>query len=234
MEKCWAIIPAAGSGRRFQEKRPKQYWKIAGKTVLEHTVESLLCHSKITHIIIPLGPKDDFFSSLALASHPRVTAIEGGATRMHSVERGLHWIQTRASSHDGVLIHDAARPALHQHDLCHLITAVEGDPVGGILGVPIHDTIKFVPEGEQIGYTLPREGLWRALTPQLFRLTLLLKGIERMKALGRVATDDAHLVEVLGYRPRMIKAQYPNPKLTYPEDFEYLSHLLLNREGVML
>jgi 2-C-methyl-D-erythritol 4-phosphate cytidylyltransferase len=154
----------------------------------------------------------------------------GGAERCHSVLNGLAGLAQRAAGNDWVLVHDAARPCLRRADLDGLIVAVEDDPVGGILGVPVRDTMKQAGPTDRIEATVPRDGLWHAFTPQAFRLGLLRRALETALAAGRLVTDDASAVELLGLQPRLIEGHADNIKITRPEDIP-LAHFFLEQQG---
>lgn len=226
MNSYWVIIPAAGRGERFNHDRPKQYCVLHGKTIIEQSLSVFLKNEKVKQIVVALSSGDQIFRDLSLADDPRIKTVVGGESRMQSVKNALEWIKTVAQPHDWVMVHDAARPALHSDDLENLITSVGDDPVGGILASRVQDTLKFVMQSERISHTVSRSCLWQALTPQLFRLEVLLEGIHRCEQIGLIATDEAQAVEQSGYKPKVVTSRHPNPKLTLPEDSHYLSYLL--------
>ena len=165
-----AVVPAAGIGSRMQTECPKQYLTIGDKTLLEHAVASLLAHPRVGHVIIAISPVDSWFSSLPLAANPQVSVVTGGGQRADSVLAGLQ----AAGDAQWVLVHDAARPCLHQTDLANLLAITATSKVGGILAAPVRDTMKRgEPGAPLIAHTVEREDLWHALTPQLFPLELL-------------------------------------------------------------
>lgn len=221
----WVIVPAAGGGARFDSALPKQYCLIQGKAILVHTLEKLLSCDLFKQIVVALAQDDKHYSALDLSHDPRVVPVIGGETRMASVGNALKWIEKVGKPQDWVLVHDAARAALNLNDLMKLINDVKEDPIGGILGVPVSDTMKRV-EGDKIEGTVSRAGLWHALTPQMFRLSILLESYNHFAKLQRTATDEAEMVEGCGYKAKMIRASHPNPKLTYQEDLAYFEWVM--------
>ncbi|WPU23900.1 2-C-methyl-D-erythritol 4-phosphate cytidylyltransferase [Cedecea neteri] len=210
-----AVVPAAGIGSRMQTECPKQYLHIGDKTILEHAVASLMAHPRVGQVIVALSPNDTYFSSLPLATHPRVTAVTGGKQRADSVLAGLQAV-------DGaqwVLVHDAARPCLHRDDLENLLAITATSKVGGILAAPVRDTMKRGEPGKGlIAHTVDREDLWHALTPQLFPLELLRSCLLRALDEGATITDEASALEYCGFHPELINARADNIKVTRPED----------------
>ncbi len=210
-----AVVPAAGIGSRMQTECPKQYLQIGGKTILEHAVASLLAHPRIGHVIIAISPTDSWFASLPLASNPRVTVVNGGGLRADSVLAGLQ----AADGAQWVLVHDAARPCLHQDDLANLLAITHTSKTGGILAAPVRDTMKRGEPGKPlIAHTVEREDLWHALTPQLFPLELLRSCLLRALNEGATITDEASALEYCGFHPELISARADNIKVTRPED----------------
>lgn len=159
-----AVVPAAGFGRRMQTECPKQYLSIGNKTILEHSVHALLAHPRVTRVVIAISPGDHRFAQLPLANHPQITVVDGGNERADSVLAGLQAV----AKAQWVLVHDAARPCLHQDDLARLLTISENSRVGGILASPVRDTMKRGEPGNAIAHTVERADLWHALTPQFF------------------------------------------------------------------
>ncbi|NIF60626.1 2-C-methyl-D-erythritol 4-phosphate cytidylyltransferase [Enterobacter sp. Ap-916] len=210
-----AVVPAAGIGSRMQTECPKQYLHIGDKTILEHAVASLMAHPRVGQVIVALSPNDTYFSSLPLATHPRVTVVTGGKQRADSVLAGLQ----AAGNAEWVLVHDAARPCLHRDDLNNLLAITTGGKVGGILAAPVRDTMKRGEPGKGlIAHTVDREDLWHALTPQLFPLELLRSCLLRALDEGATITDEASALEYCGFHPELISARADNIKVTRPED----------------
>lgn len=210
-----AVVPAAGIGSRMQSECPKQYLSIGGKTLLEHALNSLLAHPAVSRIIVAISPDDPYFSTLPMASDPRVMVVRGGKERADSVLAGLKAV----SSARWVLVHDAARPCLHIDDLTRLLAITTTSQVGGILAAPVRDTMKRAEPGKQdIAHTVDREALWHALTPQLFPLELLRDCLVRALNEGATITDEASALEYCGYHPELVMGRSDNIKVTRPED----------------
>jgi len=230
--KITAVVPAAGVGSRMAADRPKQYLHIAGKTILEHTIDRLFSHPAIERVIIAISKGDPYFAALPLADDPRITIVDGGAERADSVFAGL------AAIDDGdswVLVHDAARPCLQTADLDKLIITAAKSECGAILASPVRDTMKrgfALPQGHQQGIreTVDRENLWHALTPQMFRVKQLRDSLQYALEQGAVITDEASALEFCGYVPQLVKGRADNLKVTQPEDLAlagfYLQQLL--------
>jgi 2-C-methyl-D-erythritol 4-phosphate cytidylyltransferase len=214
----WALIPAAGVGRRFGAEVPKQYLSLGGRPVIDHAIAAFVEHPGIAGCAVVLGSDDGWWSDVsAYADHPDVLRAPGGVERCHSVHNGLTALAARAADDDWVLVHDAARPCLRRADLNRLLDALREEPVGALLAVPIVDTVKRADAG-QVAETLPRSALWRAYTPQAFRLGLLRRALEHAQSRDLVVTDDASAVELLGLQPALIECRADNIKITRPED----------------
>ncbi|MBK4715777.1 MULTISPECIES: 2-C-methyl-D-erythritol 4-phosphate cytidylyltransferase [Tenebrionibacter/Tenebrionicola group] len=210
-----AVVPAAGTGSRMQAQCPKQYLTIGDKTILEHAVSALLRHRRVSKVIVAISPEDTRFDALALAKHPQVLKVTGGAQRADSVLAGLN----AAGNADWVLVHDAARPCLHPDDLCRLLAIADHSEVGGILASPVRDTMKRGEPGLScIAHTVARDDLWHALTPQFFPLKLLRECLSRSLAEGALITDEASALEHCGFHPLLVSARADNIKVTRPED----------------
>ena len=226
----WIIVPAAGVGSRMGTACPKQYLPLAGKTVIENTLERLLALPDIAGIVVALSEDDQYWADLPLARHPAIYRILGGAERCHSVLNALEFLSDKASSDDWVLVHDAARPCVALGNMRELIAAVKDHPVGGILGVPVSDTLKQV-ESKIIQTTADRSLLWHAQTPQIFRFELLRNCLQRALAEDKVITDESSAVEVYGYQPIMVQGRSDNIKITRPEDLAIAAMLLQQQES---
>ncbi len=224
--KFWVVIPAAGVGSRMQADRPKQYLLLHGKTVLEHTLSRFLDHPKIDGVVVALSESDPYWRELAL-QHRKLITAEGGAERCHSVLNALKVLRKRADVNDWVLVHDAARPCLRREDLDHLILAIQDHPVGGLLGLPVADTVKRTDTVDSVLETVSREHLWRALTPQMFRLGELQEALKSALQNGQLVTDDASAMELAGKKPKMIEGHSDNIKITRPQDLR-LAELYLD------
>ncbi|MCW8828564.1 MAG: 2-C-methyl-D-erythritol 4-phosphate cytidylyltransferase [Gammaproteobacteria bacterium] len=215
--KFWAVIPAAGVGKRMQADRPKQYLELHGRTVLEHTLMRFLDHPQITGVVVALTDGDPYWQRLAL-SHPKLMSAPGGEERCHSVLNALQVLQQRATESDWVLVHDAARPCLRREDVDRLIAALTDHPVGGLLGLPVADTMKRTDAEDTVLETVPRDNLWRALTPQMFRLGELAQALESALKKGQLVTDEASAMELAGKAPKMVEGHGDNIKITRPQD----------------
>ncbi|MGO1310519.1 MAG: 2-C-methyl-D-erythritol 4-phosphate cytidylyltransferase [Kluyvera intermedia] len=222
-----AVVPAAGFGRRMQTECPKQYLSIGNKTILEHSVDALLANARIQRVVIAVSPGDERFQQLPLAMHPQITVVDGGAERADSVLAGLRAIDDA----QWVLVHDAARPCLHQDDLARLLTLSETSRVGGILAAPVRDTMKRAESRKSaIAHTVDRNDLWHALTPQFFPRELLLACLSRALNEGATITDEASALEYCGFHPELIAGRADNIKVTRPEDLA-LAQFYLTRLG---
>ena len=226
----WALIPAAGVGRRFGGDMPKQYLQLAGAMVIDHVLGLFVEHPAISGCVVALSPDDGYWPDSRYAGHPRVQRVPGGRERSHSVANALALLAEQADPEDWVLVHDAARPCLRAHDLDRLIAALRDEPVGALLAVPVHDTVKQAADGKRVDATLPRATLWRAYTPQAFRLGLLRRALAEAEADDLVVTDDASAIERLGLKPRLIEGGSDNIKITRPEDLP-LARFYLEQQG---
>lgn len=225
-----AILPAAGIGSRMQSDCPKQYLVIGQKTIIEYAIQALLSHPTVQHVIVVLHPQDTVFSSLDISQDSRVSATVGGAERYDSVMAGLK--QASLMNARWVLVHDAARPCLHLTDLNALIHEVTNSRQGGILAMPVKDTMKRAVSGEQsIAHTVERNELWHALTPQMFPLELLCRCMTQALNDGVTLTDEASALEHCGFHPLLVAGRSDNIKVTRPEDLAlatfYLTHPFL-------
>jgi 2-C-methyl-D-erythritol 4-phosphate cytidylyltransferase len=223
--KYWAIVPAAGKGMRMGGKKPKQYLTVAGKTIIEHSLAPLLNNNRIHKIVLVLAENDSYWRTLPLAEHSKIIVVFGGAERCHSVFNGVEALQTYAYDQDWVLVHDAARPLLSNDDLEKLILETQDDPIGGLLGVPIHATIKLVSDDNHVLETIPRSHLWRAFTPQIFRYGVLMEALTKTLP-DNPTSDCAKAVEQLGHSPLMVEGRGDNIKVTRPTDITWVARLL--------
>lgn len=215
--RIWAVVPAAGRGARMGGDVPKQYLELAGRTILEHTLRRLLEEPRIEAIVVALAAGDVQGEGIARACGPRVRVTQGGAERCHSVLNGITALG--ACDEDWALVHDAARPCLRPDDLARLIDElVGGSACGGILGVPVKDTLKRCSTIGSIEATVDRSSLWHALTPQMFRAGVLRGALEAALAAGTLVTDEAQAIERQGLVPRMVEGHADNLKITRPED----------------
>lgn len=212
----FALIPAAGVGARMAANGPKQYLQVGGKPMLRHTIDAFLSSPLIAHTYVVVSPDDGQID--ALGHGGGVTVLRcGGATRMDSVQNALRQLGELLRPHDWVLVHDAARPGLNAALIDKLITQVGDDPVGGLLALPVVDTVKRSGAAHGPVATVPRNGLWLAQTPQMFRYRLLCDALAAATDASAI-TDDASAVEALGKSPRLVEGHPCNLKVTLPAD----------------
>ena len=225
----YALVPAAGGGARLGGACPKQYQLLDGQPLIRHALRALAAVSAIERIFVVLAPDDRHWDACDWSDlSVRLTVLRcGGATRAQSVAYGLKLMES-LKAEDWVLVHDAARACLTPAQVEKLIAEVGDDPVGGLLAVPVADTLKRAQEGARglrVAATVPREGLWQAQTPQMFRHGMLLEALEYAPAV----TDEASAIEALGLHPRLVEADATNLKVTYPLDLQLAEWILKNR-----
>jgi 2-C-methyl-D-erythritol 4-phosphate cytidylyltransferase len=223
----WAVVPAAGVGKRMNADRPKQYLELAGKTVIEHTLLRLLSAEVFTAVAVAISEEDPYWPDLDVSAHKKIITAAGGKERADSVLSALKAIRTVASDDDWVLVHDAARPCITTIDIHHLIDSLKTDEIGGILALSSHDTLKSVQGDNIIVGTLDRSHIWRALTPQMFRYGLLKNALEAAEGNAAI-TDEASALELQGMQPKIVEGRPDNIKITRPEDLAlaqfYMEH----------
>jgi 2-C-methyl-D-erythritol 4-phosphate cytidylyltransferase len=227
------VIPAAGIGARMGADHPKQYLLIGTKSIIERTLEVFTSHPQIAEIIVCLHPNDTDFARLDIASHKKVTAIEGGEDRASSVLNGLtHLLDQHADK--TVLVHDAARPGLSHTALNRLLSVSVTKGNGAILALPVIDTIKQCSptEPSKVKQTLDRSTLWQAQTPQMFNVSDLHKALKQASELGQTVTDEASAIELVGGNVTLILGEPCNLKVTQPEDLD-LMHYYLSQRGCL-
>jgi 2-C-methyl-D-erythritol 4-phosphate cytidylyltransferase len=229
MPRFVALIPAAGSGSRMAGRLPKQYLEIAGRPLLAHAIARLAGHPLVDEVFVVLAPEDAYFARCDWrAFDGKLTPLYcGGVTRAQSVFNGLVAVSDAIEAADWVLVHDAARPCLGRVEFDRLLD-LRDHPTGGLLAVPVADTLKRAGEGTEVERTEPREGMWLAQTPQMFRYRLLLEALRLARNVD--ATDEARAIEALGLKPRLVMGSARNIKVTYPEDLE-LVELILRSEA---
>jgi 2-C-methyl-D-erythritol 4-phosphate cytidylyltransferase len=225
------VVPAAGSGRRLGTAIPKQYQEIAGRTLLEYSLRPFLADVECMQICVAVAADDARWPALrARLANSRVVSVLGGAERVHSVRAGLEALAHDLQPNDWVLVHDAARPCVTRAEIDALKAELTEHPVGGLLAVPLADTLKRAQgAAEAVAETVSREGLWRALTPQMFRCGLLCKALDAAIAAGRMPTDEAQAVEWLDLQPALVRGSSLNIKVTTPEDLQLAAALLAGR-----
>ncbi|MDP3700158.1 MAG: 2-C-methyl-D-erythritol 4-phosphate cytidylyltransferase [Hylemonella sp.] len=232
----FALVPAAGSGSRMGalsgRALPKQYLPLAGQPMIRHALATLCATPAIAHVFVVLAPDDAHWPAAAMATlGPKLHVLRcGGDTRAHSVANGLRAMagvlgERMDIGNDWVLVHDAARPCLTVAMVENLIAEVGEDDAGGLLAVPVADTLKRADENGRVRQTVPRDGLWQAQTPQMFRHRLLLDALD----FAPQVTDEASAIETLRLAPRLVAADASNLKVTYPLDLQLAEWILQNR-----
>lgn len=226
--RLFALVPAAGAGRRMEADLPKQYLSLRGRPLAEQTLYRLLALARVERIMVAVADDDPWWSSLAVAGRARVATTSGGASRAESVRAGLAALAAEADDEDLVLVHDMARPCVRLSDIEQLLAGAGGD--GAILAQESTDTLKQAHADGGITATLERESIWRAQTPQLFPVGLLRRALDEALAAGVEVTDEASAVEWLGRRPLLIAGSADNLKVTQPADLELAEFYLKRQE----
>ncbi|MDO5653957.1 MAG: 2-C-methyl-D-erythritol 4-phosphate cytidylyltransferase [Brachymonas sp.] len=237
--RMYALIPCAGHGSRAGTAQPKQYQPLAGQALVWHTLAALLdARLSFDRVLLVLSPDDTLFASLPVPPHVSTERLAvgqvGGASRAESVRNGLQaLLEQGAQSKDWVLVHDAARCLITPEQVRQLIDACLPDTVGGLLALPVADTLKeTAPDGKRVATTLPRTGKWLAQTPQMFRVGSLLQALESgLQAAPDAITDEASAIERQGHAPLLVPGSAWNFKVTYPEDFALADMVLRTRQG---
>lgn len=229
MPKVFAIVPAAGQGTRIGDALPKQYLPIAGKPMMFHSIETLATVPRITCVCVVLSPFDRNWGAHDWSAFPdKIEPVfAGGAQRAQTVGNAIAHLGDRVAKDDWILVHDAARPCLDRELVEQFLDEVGDDPVGGLLAMPVADTLKSADENQRVAATIPRLNLWRAQTPQMFRAELLRRGL----AARPDATDESQAVEAVGHSaPRLVQGENSNIKVTFAEDLA-LAEMILRRKG---
>ena len=228
MTRYFSIVPAAGAGSRFGAEKPKQYLDLLGRPLIYHTLAALVAHPEIERVWVVLSPEDREWSRHDWSAlGPKLETVRcGGETRAESVRNGLKAAAMVANDDDWILVHDAARPCLSQAMLDALIGGLADDPVGGILAVPVADTLKRADSDQRVAATEPRDGLWQAQTPQMFRYGPLIDALDR----HREVTDEAGAIEAAGLKPKLVRGDATNLKVTWPADLALAAMILRARK----
>lgn len=229
MPKIYAVVPAAGQGTRMGDAVPKQYLPIAGRPMMFHSIGTLAAVPRIACVCVVLSALDRHWNAYDWSAFgDKVEPIfAGGAHRADSVANALKHLAPRLEKDDWVLVHDAARPCVDRELVEQFLDEVGDDPVGGLLAMPVADTLKSAGEGLRVAATIPRLNLWRAQTPQMFRYDLLRRGLENKPD----ATDESQAVESVGYSaPRLVQGENTNIKVTFAEDLK-LAEMILALQG---
>ncbi len=222
MAQFHVLIPAAGFGHRIGAEIPKQYLPLLGKPLIQHTLTIFMDCPRISSVSVVLSAEDIYWDAASAVTNSAILQNSkikvqrcGGTERSATVLNGLLAMQGSLEADDWVLVHDAVRPCLSLAALNHLLDVLENDTVGGLLAIPLADTLKRADAEQRVAATLSREGLWLAQTPQMFRYGLLTKAMQRA---GDAPTDEAQAVEALGFKPKLVAGELRNLKITYPQD----------------
>lgn len=229
-QRTWAVVPAAGGGTRMQAAVPKQYLPLAGRRVLDVTLDALLGSGAFEGLVVVLAAGDPLWAQCDLAADQRITTAVGATRRCDSVRNGLARLAELAEPGDYVAVHDAARPCVARQDVQAVLDAAHGSPDGALLAAPVADTLKRAGAHERVAETVSRERLWRALTPQVFPLATLRAALAAALDAGREPTDEAQAMEWAGHRPLLVPGSAANLKITHPHDLPLAEALL--RQGV--
>ncbi len=229
---CWAILPAAGSGTRMGGEQPKQYLMLSGRPVIRWALEPFLRESRVEGVVVVVAPGDRQWNGCM--PEPEETLLlttQGGSDRARSVRNGLEALAGRAHDDDWVLVHDAARPCLSEAELDCLLSRLWDDALGGLLALPVRDTLKRERErSARVEATVPRQGMWLALTPQMFRYRMLKDALDAALAAGEALPDEAAAMEQAGFAPRLVEARPHNLKITYPQDLGLAEKVLAEQQ----
>jgi 2-C-methyl-D-erythritol 4-phosphate cytidylyltransferase len=227
----WAVVPAAGRGTRFGGDVPKQYLEVAGEPLLAHSLRALLAHPAVEGAVVVLAVDDTLWPGWNTFADKPILVCIGGDARADSVLAGLAALPDSVRADDFVLVHDAARPNLGLGDLDQLLERGRNDPVGAILAAPVRDTLKRAGDDGGIDGTQPREQLWRALTPQLFRRLQLTRALETAQRDGVAVTDESMAMERQGLRPLLVEGSADNIKVTTPTELAMIACMLAAARG---
>ncbi len=210
--------------------RPKQYLPLRGRTILEWSLAPFLDHDQIDGVVLVLAKSDQEYSKLPIARHPKIVTTHGGVARADSVLAGLEMVAARTQGFEEVfvMVHDAARPCVEWTDIERLREEAD-DEHGGLLALPVTDTLKKSKQGK-VSSTVDRAFIWRAQTPQIFRLDLLMNSLKECAERGLEVTDEASAMERAGYTPRLVRGRDSNIKVTYAEDLAVAEFWLARQE----
>ena len=227
-EKVWAVVPAGGIGARMGSRIPKQYIQIEDRPILNHTLQRICECGRVDGVVAGIRKEDLWWQKNPFSDDKFRGTFQAGSQRVHTVLNGLNCLRDRvgARNSDWVLVHDAVRPCLRQGDLLALIQCVKTNRTGAVLGTRLVDTLKLVGTHNRVRRTIDRTGLWHALTPQVFRLGDLCKGIEQALDSGHFVTDESMAMEHCGIFPEIIEGHPSNIKLTVPGDLPALELFL--------
>jgi 2-C-methyl-D-erythritol 4-phosphate cytidylyltransferase len=230
-EQVWAVVPAAGIGSRMRADKPKQYLDLDGCLVIEHTLQRLASHPRIAGIAVAIAEDDPWWPDVQIPELAKLIVVTGGQHRADSVFNALKALSETLTDNPWVLVHDAARPCIRHQDIDAMLDQLASHDVGGILGVPVTDTVKRANDDHTIVETVERHGLWRASTPQMFRLPVLKQALQSAKENQYVVTDEASAIELAGLQPRMVEGHADNIKITLPQDLALASLFIKQQRG---
>lgn len=229
----WAVVPAAGIGKRMQSAMPKQYLSLNDRPVIEHTINALLQNKNIAGLVISLQADDAYWSDIDIRSQKPVLRTTGGKERADSVLNAIDELfncEQFNTATDWVMVHDAVRPCLRQQDIDKLVLEVGEDSNGGLLALPVRDTMKRQGSQATVAATVERENLWHALTPQYFPAASLKEALEKAQLDGLAITDESSAMELAGFSPKLVQGQEDNIKITRPDDLRLASLYLQSKE----
>ena len=225
------MVPAAGGGSRLGADRPKQYVSLHGRPILLHTLDRLASYPRLRGILVGIAADDSYWPTLNTSTPRLIGTYVGGEQRAQTVLNGLQALARHAGPKDWVLVHDAARPCLRHADIDRLLASVDGHADGGLLAVPLSDTLKRADSTGSVSETVARTGLWRALTPQAFPIAALRDALDAALRAGREITDEASAMEYTGARPRLVPGHADNIKITLPGDLALAELYLREQEN---
>lgn len=224
--KLWAVVPAAGVGKRVGGSVPKQYLDLNNRPLIDWTLRRLLELNEIMKLVVVVSADDEYWPELEISLNTRIQSTDGGRERCYSVLNGLLALDGQAEDDDWVLVHDAARPCVRISDIERLITAATQAENGAILAMRVKDTMKKSTNNNQIENTINRDSIWHALTPQMFRYAELKSALLKAIDDGFEVTDEASAMEHAGYHPLLVEGASDNIKVTLPEDLELAGFFL--------
>jgi 2-C-methyl-D-erythritol 4-phosphate cytidylyltransferase len=227
----WAVIAAAGTGSRLNASMPKQYLPINGCSLAEHTLRAVLGVAGIREITVAIAADDRYWNELPATMREQVRVVHGGMDRAESVWRAIGGFSAVAQENDWILVHDMARPCITPQLIESLMDALRDDPVGGLLAIPVVDTLKRADGTGHVVATLERGELWRAQTPQMFRCGVLMRALRHARDSGIACSDESMAVEAIGLQPRLVPGSEQNLKVTVVEDMQLAEYYLKRRRG---
>lgn len=219
------VMPAAGIGKRVGADIPKQYLKVLDKTIIEHSLQPFLNHPEVKQVVVSIAENDQWFKQLPVAKHPKLSIVIGGKERVDSVLSALKSLDEDCF----VLVHDAARPCIHDSDINKLLDYVKNQRQGAMLAYRVRDTMKRGDDQQQVQHTVDRDNLWHALTPQLFNNKQLINAITSIQD-QHLITDEASAIEVAGGKVHLLEGRADNIKVTQAEDLLLAEFYLTKNE----